>query len=444
MKETIRKQLRPTLALAFMILVASAITFYILQQQRLRIPILEEKPFTLQAEIADAGAVVAGQGQSVRVAGVKVGEVAEVELQNGVAVVTFDMDRDYLPVYHDATMLLRPQTGLEDMFFQLDPGTQDSGEYGEGDTIPISNTAPDVEVHEILDALDSDTQAYLRMLLVGTGEGLKGSDKELAELLGGLGPINRDLSKLNSKVAERKANLARLVHNFNLLTKTVGQANGDLTRLTQSADQALGRIAAEDPDVRAAVARLPGTLATAQSTLSEVSDFAAVLGPTTNDLRPFARNLDPLNSSLRQLSAETTPVLRDEVRPFVRAAREPVDDLREASRRLSGAAPRLTSFFRELNDFGNMAAYNPGGSEGCAGDACREGRDEGYLYWLSWLGHNGNSLFSTQDASGVMRRLYFSTGCAELGTLITSTGLTSQIPGLDGAFDQLLADLECT
>ena len=70
------------------------------------------------------------------------------------------------------------------MFFELDPGTPRRGEFQEGDTIPVANTAPDVNLDEILSALDSDTQAYLKLLLVGAGKGLDGRDKDLGKLLG--------------------------------------------------------------------------------------------------------------------------------------------------------------------------------------------------------------------------------------------------------------------
>ena len=112
---------------------------------------------------------------------------------------TFAIDRKFLPIYKNATILMRPRTGLKDMFFELDPGTKSAGEYDEGDTIPVANTAPDVNLDEILAALDGDTQAYLRLLLVGGGQGLKGRDKDLGKLLGGLGPINRDLAQLNTR-----------------------------------------------------------------------------------------------------------------------------------------------------------------------------------------------------------------------------------------------------
>ena len=55
-----------------------------------------------------------------------------------------------------------------------------------------------------------------------------------------------------------------------------------------------------------------------------------------------------------------------------------------------------------------MAAYNPSGAEA---PGQRPGRDEGYLYWLGWLGHVGNSTFQTQDAHGVYRRIYLTASC---------------------------------
>ena len=125
MMTAIRKSLRDFIAVVALIVIAAGVSYYILQEQRLRIPILEEKPFELKAEFETAQAVVPGQGQTLRVAGVRVGDVSEVELEDGSAVVTFDVDREFLPIYKDATILMRPRTGLKDMFFALDPGTED-------------------------------------------------------------------------------------------------------------------------------------------------------------------------------------------------------------------------------------------------------------------------------------------------------------------------------
>jgi phospholipid/cholesterol/gamma-HCH transport system substrate-binding protein len=298
------------------------------------------------------------------------------------------------------------------MFFDLDPGSDsdpnsEEDEFEEGDTVAVSNTAPDVNLDEILDALDSDTQAYLRLLLVGAGQGLAERDEELGRLLGSIGPINRDLAELNSLVAQRKENLARLIHNFNELTTRVGQADSDLTELVTASNGALGAIAEQDPNVQRAVSLLPDTLEQATDTLESTARFGAVLGPAFDDLRPFARNLDELNGSTRELAEAVTPVLQDEIRPFVRSARPAIPDLRKAATRFSAATPSLTALAGKLNRFGNTVAYNPRGAE----PASVEGRDEGYLYWVAWSSHVGNSIFSTGDANGYNWRVYLSQSC---------------------------------
>jgi len=432
MGTAIRKHLRDFIAITLLLVVGLAAAYVIVQNQRLRIPLLEERPFELKAEFETAQAVVPGQGQTLRVAGVKVGDVDKVELEDGVAVVTFGMDRDYLPVYNDASMLLRPQTGLKDMFFEMDPGSEKAGTIEEGGTVALENTAPDVNLDEVLEALDSDTQAYLRLLLVSAGQGLDGRSKELGKVLGSLGPLTRDLDAINSKVAERKVELRRLITNFNLLTKEVGKSERSLTALVENSNSAIGAIAEQDPSVQRAVALLPSTLEQSTETLNNVAAFADQLGPAFNELRPFARNLDELNASTRKLADRTTPVIKTQIRPFVRSARAPVRDLNTAANRLSKAMPKLTVVAKKINRLGNMAAYNPGGAEG-PGDPKR---DEGYLYWAAWLGHNSNSVFQVQDAHGVDRRIYLTIGCDEAVDLLASTApFGGPVTGLSQLFD---------
>ena len=421
MTTAIRKHLRDFIAVASLIVIALAVTGYLVEKQRLRIPILQEKPFELKADFQTAQAVTPGQGQTVVVAGVKIGDISNVQLNNGVAEVTMDIERKFLPIYKNATALIRPRTGLQDVFVELDPGTRSAGEYQEGDTIPVKNTAPEVNLDQILEALDGDTQAYLRELLVGGGQGLKGQAKNLGKVLGGLGPINRELATLNREVAKRRTNIASLIHNLNLLTGAVGKHGTEVAQLVDSSNAALGAIASQDSNVQRAVALLPSTLKVAHSTLNKTAGFAKILGPTFNHLRPFVRNLPQMNASIIR-AAKTTPIIRDEIRPLVRTARKPVRDLGPASKRLAKATPRLTTVATKINRLGNMAAYNPGGAQPVGSP----NRQEGYLYWLAWLAHDGNSVFQAQDANGTYRRIYFTAPCgaftAILGGLPLSLG----------------------
>lgn len=435
MSKAIRSHLRDFIAILGLLLVAVFATYIIVQNQRLRIPLLEEKPFELKAEMTTAQAVTPGQGQTVRVAGVRVGDISSVDLENGHAVVTMAIDRKFLPVYKNATILLRPKTGLKDMFLELDPGTNydpssDDDRFQNGGTIPVANTAPDTNVDQILAALDGDTRAYLRLLLAGGGQGLNGRGKDLGKLLGSLGPINRGLARLNTEVAKRKDNLATLIHNMNLLWGRVGEDGQGIEQLVSASNQALGAIASQTPDVERTVSLLGPTLRTTRVALTKTDQLATVLGPAINSLRPFARKLKPVNDSLGHLAESTYSPVKNDIRPFVRNARQPVRNLRPAAKNLVGATPRLTTLGEKLNKLFNMAAYNPNGAEATG----TSGRDEGYLYWLGWLGHVGNSTFSSQDAHGVYRHVYVVATCNTVKSILATSPLAPAITG----FGQLL------
>ena len=436
----VRKSARDFVAIAVLAAIALTVTYFILQEQRLRIPVVEDRPFELKAEFETAQAVVPGQGQTIRVAGVRVGDVEKVELVDGAGVVTFAVDRDYLPIYRDATILMRPTTGLKDMFFDLDPGTQAAGEYEEGQVVPMANTAPDVNLDEILAALDSDTQAYLRLLLVGGGQGLEGRDKDLGRLLGSLGPLNRDFAKLNSKVRQRREALANLMHYLNELTTEVARSESELTRFVAASRTSLSAFAEQDPDIQRTVSLLPETLERGRAALESLEEFATIMGPAFNELRPFARNLDGLNTSTRQLAEGVTPVLEDQVRPFVRELREPIPDLKTAAKRFGAATPRLTTVASKLNRLFNMAGNNPNGAE----SAGTPGRNEGYLYWVGWLGHNTASLYSAGDGNGFYRRIYLTMGCEQINGVVEDPNpAVEQLRRLVSGFTEPVVDAIC-
>ena len=68
----IRKHAKAFFAVIGLMVIAAAISLYILDQQRLRFP-WEAAPLRVKAEFPTAQAVMAGQGQTVRVSGVRIG-----------------------------------------------------------------------------------------------------------------------------------------------------------------------------------------------------------------------------------------------------------------------------------------------------------------------------------------------------------------------------------
>ena len=117
----------------------------------------------------------------MNIAGVPIGNIGNVTLRNGVAVVQMNIQTKYEPIYKNAQLLLRPKTGLKDMYIEMDPGTRSAGAVPAGGTIPVSDTLPDVNLDEILSNLDSDTRSYL-IVLLGAGAQALGTEDAPADL----------------------------------------------------------------------------------------------------------------------------------------------------------------------------------------------------------------------------------------------------------------------
>ncbi len=313
--------------------------------------------------------------------------------------------RKYTPIYKDATALLRPKTGLEDMIVELAPGSRSAGKASEGFTIPVQNTLPDVKLDEILAQLDTDTRDYLKLLVQGLGQGLKGNGKALSADFRRFDPTARDLAKLNRKLAVRRVHIKRAIHNFRLVMEALGSKDKQLAELVDSSNVVFRALADEDANLRSALQQLPPTLRVTQTALAKADLLARQLGPALQGLRPGARALGPSLAQTRPFLRDTVPVIRDQLRPFARDARPAVRALRPAAADLAKATPDLVTTFKIVNYLLNELAYNPPGAE------------EGYLFWTSWANHAGNSVFQTQDAQGAVRHGLFLTSCSTLATL---------------------------
>jgi phospholipid/cholesterol/gamma-HCH transport system substrate-binding protein len=415
----IRKHLRDFVAMLVLGGVASVVALYVLDNQRLRFPFIEPEPFVVQAAFSTAQAVTPGQGQTVQVSGVEIGQIGPVRLQDGRAVLRLEIEpRHRRLIRQDAVALLRPRTGLKDMYVQLHPGSPTAPPARPGWTIPIRNTLPDVNLDEILASLDADTRGYVQLLVNGTGRGLRGRGGDLAEVFRRFEPTARDLGRVSRAVARERVALRRLVASLAALNGELasGEHPRDLTELVDASATTFRAFASEGSGLRASVHELGPSLRQLSRTLITVRGFAGELGPTSRALLPAVRRLDDANLAVRPFAAQATPVVRDQIRPFVREAQPLLSDLRPGARELADATPDLERSFVVLNHLFNMLGYNRDGREG----PDRAGRDEGHLFWIAWVTHDTVNLFNVDDANGPLRPIFLTGTCT---TLVNLTAL---------------------
>src|ERR1700716_4008854 len=324
MRSAIRKHLKDFAAVIVLFVIGIGVGGYILSQQRLYlpgwVPLLGQDFSALRGEFTPARAVTPGQGQTVNIAGVKVGEISTVTLKNGRAVVTMEILPKYGGVYRNASMLLRPKTGLKDMIIELSPGSPVAGKLPSGSTVPIQNTLPDINPDEILASLDGDTRAYLRLLLAGGAQALHNNQAQLASVFKRFEPTARDVAKITTLLSQRQANLRRVIHNFQLLSTELSTRDASISAFIVSNNAVFQHLANQDANLHATLQLLPPTLVQANSALSKTGRLANALGPSLQALRPAARALGPALVQTRPFLKQTTPIIKNQLRPFTAAS----------------------------------------------------------------------------------------------------------------------------
>ena len=298
------------------------------------------------------------------------------------------------------------------MFVELNPGSKPAPVAKSGYTIPLAQTNPEVNFDEVLSSLDGDTRQYLSLLVNGAGQGLKGQGNNLAGVLERFEPTHQDLARLNSAVAVRGTDLRQLVNSLRRLNDALAAKQGQIVDMVDSSSKVFGALASEDTNISRAVGDLPGTLQQTTQTLQKVQAFAAQLGPAASKLLPAAQGLPAANQAIKALATPSgsylggTDIVKNQIRPFVVASRPVVRNLKPASKNLAKSTPNISKTFGTLNHFFNMLGYYPGGSQ------------HGYLWWLSWLGHAGRTLFSTQDAAGTFRPVFPQLSCTDTALIV--------------------------
>ena len=175
-----------------------------------------------------------GQGQAVTIAGAKIGEVASVDLKQGLAVVTMKVVPKYARIYRNATLLLRPKTPLEDITIEVNPARL-GGRLQSGEMIPVEQTAPNINFDEFLAGLDGETRAYLQELLAGAGEGLNHNGRALAATLKRFQPAAR-YGRRCTGTHDPSGQHERSIHNFRLLVQALGGKDEQLAELVDASN----------------------------------------------------------------------------------------------------------------------------------------------------------------------------------------------------------------
>jgi phospholipid/cholesterol/gamma-HCH transport system substrate-binding protein len=390
------------LAVVAMIVIAAGSAGYILAHERLSVPawvpILGRESFPVKGEFTTGQAVTPGQGQQVTIAGAKIGEISSVELVNGRALVSMNVTPKYAHyIYRDATMLLRPKTGLKDETVEVSPGNPATGRVSRGYTIPITQTSPDGNLDELLASLDAETRVYLQELLAGAAEGLNGNGANLSATFKRFDPLAREFQEIGREVAKRQYYVENGIHNFRLLLEALGNKDSQLAQVVDSSNAVFATFSAQDRAVQETLHELPVALKQANHGFGKLATAARVTGSTLHALEPFAKAVAPAERASTPFFKTTTPIIKNQIRPLLRQILPVINQLQPSLQDFAQASPQLTTSFTVLNELFNELAYNPSPNQA------------GFGFFAGWGAHNLDSAVAQGEAHGAVGQtlLYF-------------------------------------
>ena len=314
--------------------------------------------YTIHATFSNANGLK--QDSLVRIAGINVGKVTSVTPIKGctlsastnggqctAAEVTMSINDNGLPIHKNATFWIRPRIFLEGNFFiDLYPGTPSAPIAPDGYTFALQQGTQPVQFDQLLTSLQQGTRANLQTLLQQYGLAVKVGGPAYNQSIQWWTPAY----KYGSQVAH--ASLGTQPHDLSNWIDKAGAVNGAFAQHPQNLESLItdfnttaNAFARENVALSNAVGELPITLATAMPALTALNnafpplrEFARALtpgvqstGPMVDASLPFFTQLRYLVSpselggltndlsstvpALAQLNAETTPFMRNEVRP---------------------------------------------------------------------------------------------------------------------------------
>lgn len=242
-------------------------------------------------------------GNEVRIAGVRVGKVEEVALDDGQVKVAFriEQDADFGP---DSGAAIKVKTLLGAMYLELEPAGQ--GQLRAGATIPADRTTSPYDVVDAFEGLAARVQTP------GTESGI--DTDQLAESLNVLADLTRNtpqsfrdalsgLSRLSTNIAARDEQLNSLLVNLRRVSTVLDDRDQDIVALMEDADVLFEALLQR----RAQINRLlvsTSELSTELTTLVRQSraDLKPALTQLNETLAILNKNEDNLDNSLRLLA----------------------------------------------------------------------------------------------------------------------------------------------
>jgi ABC-type transporter Mla subunit MlaD len=270
--------------------------------------------YRISAQIPDAGTLVTGN--EVRVGGVRVGQVTEVQPQTDTdgsvnAKVDMELNSDQDPLPEDSTVIVRARSALGLKYLEVTRGSSNQG-LADGGILPLSQATPEpVELDQLLNTFDQPTRDAIQTTtlefgnaLAGRGQQLNSAIQELRPLLEVLTPVTRNLASPQTDLRGFILGLSRAAGEV----APVAEQQADLFVSLDTTFGAFARIAR--PFLQDTITKTPQTFDTLAADSPRINRFVDDTAGFFGDLRPSFAALNPNAAILAKSLVVGIPALK--------------------------------------------------------------------------------------------------------------------------------------
>lgn len=261
--------------------------------------------------VMDSAAQLA-EGSPVWIDGTQVGKIGSLSVREAKAVAELDLDTP--PLHDGTTSRIEWKSALGERVLTLYPGPAQNPEVPDGGS--IQGKSLQIEVDQVLAALDAPTRVKLSGMLQQLNGTLKGREPDVKQTLNATGPAVNALGEVLQAVGKDGPALRGLVVQLAEMSRTAAGRQQQVRDVVNGLSGVTDSAATQQQALSEALTELPPTLSAAEDTLDRVPGAVKKTIPLLEDLRPateklpsVARNLSPVLQDLRPTVAKLRPTL---------------------------------------------------------------------------------------------------------------------------------------
>jgi len=339
--------MRAAVPVAAALIVAALVALFVVTRD-------EDEAYRVRAIFDNAGFII--PGEDVKVAGVKVGSIEDVEVtpEFKAAVVLKIDDPGYQDFRADAKCIVRPQSLIGEKYVECEPtqkrgvGSEPPGELreiedgpGEGQRLlPVENTERSVDLDLLNDVMREPYRERLSIIVNELGIGLAGRGEDLNEVIRRANPALREVDQVLRLLARQNDELESLAVDGDTIMQPLARERRHVSSAIDNMNEVAEATAERRADLEADIERLPRFLRELRPTMTRLGALSDEMTPVLSDLGDVAPDI---NRFLLELG------------PFSQAGIPALDSLGEASKIGTPAVRNSLPVVRDLRTFASAA-----------------------------------------------------------------------------------------